>query len=829
MKVSLNWAQWYSNVQLSPNGTDDLITKIGKQLGAVEEVYQTGKQYDKAVVARVATCEKHPNADKLSVCLIDDNGVTSDVERNENGLVQVVCGAPNVREGLMVVWLPPGATVPSTYSSDPFVLGARELRGIKSNGMLASAEELAIGGDHGGILELEADAVAGTEFKTLYGLDDEIIDIENKMFTHRPDCFGVLGVAREIAGIYGQQFKSPDWYLNPVEINAGTGLHLEVNNEIPDLVPRFIAVTMENVKIRQSPIWLEAGLTRVGIKPINNIVDITNYLAYITGQPLHAYDYDKVVALSSGEAKLVIRKPRSAEKIALLNGKTVEPHAEAIMIATDKELIGVGGVMGGVSTEVDNDTKNIILECANFNMYSIRKTSMIHGLFTDAVTRNNKGQSPLQNMSVMAKAVEMVTTQAEGSTGAVVDFQNKEMITRANGEASLVVYPEFINKRLGLNLSRNEIVSLLQNVEFHISDNSDSEAIFLDPPFWRTDIEIPEDIVEEVGRLHGFDNMPLELPVRPSSPAHSDQEFQLKQKIRETLASFGANEVLNYSFVHGDFMRKAGQNPDLAFKLNNAISPDLQYYRMSLTPSLLSNVHHNIKSGYDSFSLFEINKTHIKLHKDDDAGLPKEIGMVTFITADKTREDAAYYQARAYLDKFTDSLDIKLEYQPIESPLDYQVTAPFDSERSALVSVEGSNIFLGIIGEYKASVKKAFKLPRFCAGFELDLEGLLSIKPTSRYAALSRYPSTSQDICLEVDQSMSYAGLTTKVESCLLENLPLDQSVIYHPIDIYQAQSSDKKRITYRVTLTSYERTLTDNVLDKLLSPIAEKVGAVRI
>ncbi len=836
MKVSLNWAQHHSNVNLMPNGLDDLVQKIGAQLGAVEEVIEYGPQYEGAVVVTIVACEKHPNADKLNVCWIDDGGVVADVERSENGLVRVVCGAPNVAAGLTVVWLPPGATVPSTYHTDPFVLGTRELRGIVSNGMLASAQELAISDNHDGILVIHKDVQPGTAFKTMYGLDDVVIDIENKMFTHRPDCFGVLGVAREIAGIYEQEFKSPDWYLSLPNYGSDvTELPLHIRNEIPQDVPRFMAVAVKNVAIKPSPLWLQAGLARVGIKAINNIVDITNYLAYITGQPLHAYDYDKVASLSANGATLVIRYPQNDEQIALLNGKTVTPRDKAIMIATDQELIGVGGVMGGSSTEVDESTTNIIIECANFNMYSIRRTSMANGLFTDAVTRNNKGQSPLQNSRVIVKALELVMSQAGGEQAStIIDIVNCDDIDIADDgwvEDEVQITSSFINNRLGLHLEDDQIIQLLRNVEFGADKKEDSIALYA--PFWRTDIALKEDIVEEVGRLHDFANMPLELPARRAQPTPVDRELQLKQAIRKTLASFGANEVLTYSFVHGNLLEKAGQSPDYAFKLTNALSPDLQYYRMSLTPSLLAQIHPNIKAGYSSFSLFEINKTHITLHKDDDAGLPKELGMVTLVTADKLRTDAAYYQARAYLDGLAADLGVTFEYKSITESMDYQLTTPFDHTRSALVSVTGTDIFIGIIGEYKTTVTKALKLPQFCAGFELDMDGLLQITEQKRYAPLSRYPSIAQDICFEVDASLEYAVLTSNFDQQLHNDLPLDQLIIAAPIDLYQASESDKKRITYRVTLTSYERTLSDAVLSPILDLTANKLhdslGAVRI
>ena len=262
MKITINSIRNISEVfkpseDLTVGGVDELVTKIGAQLGAVEEVIELGPKYQGIIIAKVVSCEKHPNADKLSVCLIDDGNKAKNVERNSDSLVQVVCGAPNVREGLFVAWLPPGATVPSTVGKDPFVLEARELRGVVSNGMLASPKELAIGDSHDGILETDGERTPGSDFAEEFKMSDEIvIDIENKMFTHRPDCFGWLGVSREIAGIKSIQFKSPDWYVpapqNPDKENET--LSLRVKNDLPQLAPRFTAIGMTNVKVGRSPV-----------------------------------------------------------------------------------------------------------------------------------------------------------------------------------------------------------------------------------------------------------------------------------------------------------------------------------------------------------------------------------------------------------------------------------------------------------------------------------------------------------------------------------------------------------------------------------------------
>ena len=839
MKISLNWMKWYGGQGLDAP-IDELVERIGAQLGAVEEVENLGEKYQGVVIAKVVSCVDHPDANRLHVCTIDDGGITKGVKRDENGHVQVVCGAPNVRVGLLVAWLPPGSTVPETIGKEPFVLEARELRGVVSNGMLASSKELALGDSHTGILELDGDAKPGDDFATAYGLDDYVIDIENKMFTHRPDCFGQLGVAREIAGISGQKFTSPDWYLNVLQDTLsqdGESLPLEARNEIPELAPRFVAITMSGLSIKPSPTWLQTYLQRVGIRSINNIVDITNYLMLLTGQPLHAYDYDKVKALSGGTATIVVRQPHENEKITLLNGKTIDPRQEAIMIATDKQLIGIAGVMGGAETEVDDNTKNIILEVANFDMYSIRRTSMTHGLFTDAVTRFNKGQSPLQNDKIAAKAVHEVRELAGGKVaGALIDISQVE--GREWVHPPVPVSIEFVNSRLGFNLSANDMATLLNNVEFGILISEDNQSITVTAPFWRTDIETREDVVEEIGRLYGFDKLPVELPVRSIKPATKDPVLELKQRIRENLVKSGANEVLTYSFVHGDLLDKVGQDKKQAFELSNALSPDLQYYRLSLTPSLLDKIHPNIKVGYDQFALFEIGKGH-NLQQIGEDGLPAEFEMLDLVYAasDKAKKTgAAFYEAREFLANLVADFGLELEFRPIKAEEEYQVVKPYDHARSAQVFVKGTDMALGMVGEYKQSVRKALKLPKYCAGFGIGITQLLqaSKDAKNKYVSLPRFPKVNQDITFKVGANVAFRQLFDFTQGELLKNQPEQTLSTLEPIDIYQrADDAEHKQVTLRLTIANYQRTMTDQEVSRLLDEVAaaakDKFGAEKV
>ncbi|HSH56093.1 MAG TPA: phenylalanine--tRNA ligase subunit beta, partial [Candidatus Limnocylindrales bacterium] len=775
--------------------------------------------------------------------------------RNDAGLVQVVCGAPNVQAGMLVVWLPPGATVPSTYEGDPFVLGARELRGITSNGMLASPKELAIGDSHEGILELDEAIEPGTAFGAYYGLvDDAVIDIENKMFTHRPDCFGWLGVAREIAGIQGQAYQSPSWYTAdaPLPESSAGAMQVTVRNEIPELVPRFVVVPLDSIKVAPSPVWLQIELSKVGLRPINNVVDLTNYYMLLTGQPLHAYDYDKVVAQDPGAtaATIVVRNPHESERLTLLNGKDITPRADAILIASATRAIGLGGVMGGGDTEVDATTTRIILECASFDMYSIRRTSMAHGIFSDAVTRFNKGQSPLQNRAVAARVVRDFERYTDGRVaGPVVDdvHLGHDVLERRAVRPDVSVEVAFINQRLGLELATEDIVQLLMNVECKVEDirrtmvdetdgtKIETDILTIRAPFWRTDIEIPEDIVEEVGRLHGFDKLPLQLPKRDLIPAVQNERLALKAALRKTLRQSGANELLTYSFVHERLLTRAGQDPTQAYQLSNALSPDLQYYRLSLTPSLLDRVHTNVRAGYDTMALYELGKSHVKGQLDAD-GLPEEFNRLALVfaatpKAAQSYAGASYYQARLYLDTVLSTLgsDMKLTYQPLhqfepESLPMHQLLAPFEPNRSAVVSC--GDTVIGVVGEYKATVRRAFKLPEFAAGFEIDTAAL-KLSNQSSYVPVPRFPKIEQDVCLRVSADTPYEAVHATLRDALQTESSAYGLMKLGLIDIFQREDDvAHKQITFRLTIASDSRTLTDAEVTGVLQRAAENVSA---
>lgn len=826
MIISINWLKQFTDIDLP---IEELATLIGARLVEIEKVVDLGEKYKDVLVARVVSCEKHEDSDHLSVVKLDDGG-KADIARDENGHVQVVCGAPNVREGLLVAWLPPGGIVPETYgTAEPFVLDSRKLRGVMSSGMIASAKELALFDEHEGILELDKEGVTpGSSFAEAYELNDYLLDIENKSLTHRPDCFGIIGFAREVAAIQGKEFKTPDWLknLSPyIEAQSGEMPALTVAIDNPDLSRRYQAIVLHGAEAgARSPLQLQTYLGRVGVRPISAVVDVTNYLMMLTGQPLHAFDYDKVVAVGNGKANIHVRAGRENESLQLLDGRIITLTPDDIVIASGETAIALAGAMGGVSTEIDENTKNIILESATFNLYNLRATQMRHGIFSEAITRFTKGQPAELSSPVLANAVELLAE----FTGAYPVTEIIEDYPRKTEPVSLAISTETVNSILGEKLPAEKIASTLKNAEFEVNENDGNLQVTA--PYWRADIHIPEDIVEEIGRINGFDAIEPVLPPRDFAAIRPSNFDMLRSSIRDILARAGGNEVLTYSFVHGDTLKKAGQNPENSYRIVNSISPELQYYRQTLTPSLLGLVHGNIRQGYDEFALFELNKSHPKEHGLTDEGVPVEIDMLALTFAAKKSKNTAFYQAKALLEYLGVSLGLELKYEAFGSEPNYPVAAPFEYRRSALVTDAKTGTFIGIVGEYKKSVARNFKLPEASAGFEMNTralyEAVQQLKPG--YKPLSRYPGTERDICFQVDAGTEYSDvITTATQKLAAEEL--ETSV--EPVDIYQAEHSPTKNITIRIKLTSHEKTLAGDEANEVISgvthAVSEKLGAV--
>jgi len=824
MIISVNWLKQLTDITLP---IDELATLIGARLVEIEEVIDLGVKYKDTVVARVVSAQPLEGSDHLNIVRIDDGGVVQNIERDEDGLVQVVCGAPNVREGLLVVWLPPNSTVPETYGSDePFVLGTRKLRGVMSNGMIASARELGLWDEHEGILELDKDLTPGSSFAEGYELNDYLLDIENKSLTHRPDCFGVIGFAREVAAIQGNTFKTPEWLLDTT-IDFG-----EKQGDMPtprvfidnaELSARYEAVVLAGADgSTKSPLQLQTYLARVGVRPISAVVDITNYLMLWSGQPLHAFDYDKLVAEADGQAEIHVRGGRTAEKLLLLDGREIELTEEDIVIAAGEKAIGLAGAMGGASTEIDTNTKNIILESATFNLYNLRATQMRHGIFSEAITRFTKGQPAALGAPVLAEAVRLTSEYA----GAKRVSDVADEYPGVHEPMQLRISISKVNGVLGTDFAVEEAADILRRVEFDVilHDHEMTATV----PYWREDIHIAEDIIEEIGRLNGFESIDPLLPSRDFSAVRPTSFDRFRANVRTSLVRAGGNEVLTYSFVHGDMLEKAGQLREDSYRITNSISPDLQYYRQSLTPNLLGAVYSNIRQGFDEFALFELNKTHQKRRGLTQEQVPVEQDMLALVFARKNSGTSApYYQAKRLLEYLAQTIGVALQYEELGDTLgDDPISAPFEPRRAARVFDKKTGKLLGVVGEYKRSVGRAFKLPEYAAGFELDNRALFeaSRRVELHYRAISRYPGTERDMCFQVAAETNYAQVAEAVLEALEKS---DLETTLEPVDIYQPAGENIKNITLRVKMTSHDHTLTGEEAGQQVDKIVQHVKAM--
>lgn len=818
MIISLNWLKQYTDITVPVN---ELVSLIGSRLVEIESVTSLSEKYADVRIVRVVTCEDVDGSDHLHLTTIDDGSVVEGVERNADGFVQVVCGAPNVRVGMLAAWLPPASTVPETFgSADPFVLSAKPLRGHVSNGMLASAKELDLFDEHDGIIEVDVDAQPGASFAEAYQLNDVLLDIENKSLTHRPDAFGVIGFAREVAAIQGNTFKTPEWLrdLTP-EFSPSGDASIKVVVEDASLSDRFTAIILEGAsESAVSPLQMQTWLARSGVRPISAIVDVTNYLMLLTGQPMHAYDYDKFLKVSGGVNEIRVRKGRPNETLTLLDGTIVTLDADDMVIAAGDVAVGLAGVMGGANTEIDASTTRILLECATFDLYNLRGAMMKHGIFTEAITRLTKGVPAALSAPVQAEAVRLLSQHASATlvSGLCEDYPGQR------DETAIEISVQHVNAILGTTLSADEMSAVLTAVEMPVEKTSD-HMLIVTVPYWRHDLTIAEDIIEEIGRLRGFDEIAPTLPLRTFTAVSPTDFDTFRASLRQALVRSGANEVLTYSFVHGDMMTKAGQNPEEAYRLVNSLSPQLQYFRQSLTPSLLSAIHPNIKAGFDSFALFELNKFHTKRHDLTEENVPKELDSLALVIAYRKKQSfSSYYAAKRYADALFTAIGVLVVYKPLEAGSDYPVSQPFEPKRSARVFAADGTTMLGVVGEYKASVARDFKLPSTAAGFELSTKALFYVTADagSTYTPLSRYPSIERDMCFQVDQTVTYQTVVDAAHAALAETL-LQTAIA--PVDIYQGDES-VKNITIRITLTSHMETLTSQQAGEVLDKVTEAV-----
>ena len=824
MIISVNWLKKF--VPDLPE-IDELSKLIGARLVEIENIENLNEKYKGVVIARVISAKKVEGSDHLNLCKIDDGGKRDGVERDENGFIQVVCGAPNVREGLFVAWLPPKAIVPETFGGENFQLSARKLMGNMSNGMIASLRELGLGDEHNGILEISPEAFenglqAGDSFAEKFELNDYLLEVENKSLTHRPDCFGIIGFAREVAGILGQKFIEPDFIKQSdfgFEINNDKSIVVDIQDS--EICERYTAAVFDVSNILKNPnLTLEKTyLLRSGMRPIDVITDLANELMLETGQPLHTFDFDKLVEINGSEnVKMTVRKAFENEELELLDGRKIKMSQNDIVIATGENgenAVALAGAMGGKSTEIDENTTRILVESATFNLYNLRNTQMRHGIFSEAITRFTKGVPEMMSRKVLDLFGMQLLALGGKSLSEIADSKGDFYYNKSE----ISVSKDKINQILGTNFSSEEIRKTLENVGI-LTKNDNSETFVV--PFWRNDLHIEEDLIEEVGRLNGYDNIKLQLPKRTFRAVKKAKIDLLQSEIREILVSSGANEILTYTFVHGDLLKKAGQDPKNAYKIVNSISPELQYYRQTLMPSLLSKVNQNIRAGFSEFAIFEMNKITEKTLGLNEESVPFEQKKLAFIYT-KNKGENAFFEAKNYADFLFNKIGLKVEFIKFDlskSPL----STEFEPKRSALIKVpnsEGEKI-LGVIGEFKKKIQKALKLPESTAGFELDLGILLENtgKTSAKIKDFSKFQSVERDISINVDESRQFAEIFDIFKDISSEFKGVEIETL--PIDIFN-NGDGTKNISIRFKITPFEKTLNGDEIREIMQKIEEK------
>ncbi|MCL2451717.1 phenylalanine--tRNA ligase subunit beta [Candidatus Saccharibacteria bacterium] len=855
MIISLNWLKKYVDIKIP---TEELVELIGARLVEVERVIDLAPKYAGAVVVKVVSAEKIEGSDHLSLCFVDDAGVVKNAQRNDDGTVRVVCGSPNIRGGVQAVWLPPGAVVPETYGRDNQVhMDARKLCGHVSNGMLAGPDELDFGERTDDVVYIDpADAKPGDDFAEIFGLNDTLLDIENKSLTHRPDCFGVIGFAREVAGILGQKFEAPDRLNVTIEHTKQSSLdrhgdelprddvNLAVEIIDPKLCPRYQAVVLDGFNDRAAKHLSEAAvvLAKSGMRSIDPIVDVTNYLMLLTGQPLHAFDYDKLVAVGGQkEAKIIIRAAKKGEKMELLDGRNIEMSEDDIVITSNNVPVALAGAMGGANTAIDQNTKRIVIESATFNLYNLRGTQFRHGIFSEAITRFTKGQPPALTDPVIDECVEILTEEhGMKIIGGKVDAYPKKV---ENPVVDLTLSQ--INNLLGANFTAEQVKTTLENIGYkiaviarsettkqsmdrHATARDDEVQFTAQAPWWRTDIHIPEDVIEDIGRINGFDNITPTLPRRDFAAPTPDKLGDLKSKIRQALASFGANEVLTYSFVSEKLLKKAGQDPKNSYKITNSISPELQYVRQSLVPSLLDKAFENYDEGYDQFALFEMNQVYQKSYGLTNEKVPCLRDKAALVLTNDNNEQTIFYEVKQYAERLFLGLGIRVHFVPLVD--DHASNKVFNPKRSAQIKSDlDETICFGVVGEMKNSVKNAFGLLQQVAGFELNLDRILNALPdkTTDRKKRSRYPLAKRDMTFQVNSDLAYIAL----ENLLREGLE-KQELWFElaPISIYQSEDKTTKNISFHLTFADYDKTLSGDEIAAIVNGIAdaaaEQLGA---
>lgn len=801
MFVSYKWLQDY--VDLTNVSAEELAEKITKSGIEVEGVEVFNKGISGVVVGHVLEREQHPNADKLSKCLVDIGAETP---------VQIICGAKNVAQGQKVAVATVGAVLPGDFK-----IKKAKLRGEESNGMICSLQELGIEGKlvpkeySEGIFVFPADAEVGSDALELLNRDDQVLELS--LTPNRADALSMLGVAYEVAAILGKEVKLPA--ANVTESKEQASDYISISVEAKEQNPLYVGKVIKNVKIGPSPLWMQTRLMAAGIRPHNNVVDITNYILLEYGQPLHAFDYDAL-----GSKEILVRLAQEGEVIETLDDVKRTLSSDDLVITNGKKPVALAGVMGGANSEVTSDTTTVMLESAYFTGAGIRKTSKTHGLRSEASARYEKGVDPNRVRAAAERAASLMEQYAGGVVleGSVevdsLDIQPEVVSTTL----------EKINRVIGTDLDAATVEEIFSRLKFEVQ--TDNESFKVTVPTRRGDITIEEDLIEEVARLYGYDNLPSTLPVGEATPGKLS-DYQLKRRIvRQYLESAGLYQAVTYSLTSEDKVYQYALEQREPVRLAMPMSEERSLLRLSLVPHLLDVLKYNAARQLDSTAVYETGAVFLSNQKDE---LPEEQEHFAFAVTglwhshlwQGEKKPVDFYVVKGILEGLFSKLGLqeKIQYQQAE-------VAGMHPGRTAEILLNGKK--LGFVGQIHPQVQKDkdLKDTYVC---ELNLRDvLLEGNEPLKYQSIPRYPSITRDIALVVDQDKSAGELKAVIQAAggaLLKEV--------HIFDLYQGDrlEAGKKSIAFSLKYFDPERTLTDEEVTKthqqVLDSLQDKTGAV--
>ncbi|MDO8560557.1 MAG: phenylalanine--tRNA ligase subunit beta [bacterium] len=786
LRVSYRWLKEYLKTDAKPDEVARLLTLHAHTVDRVEHLRPAWKG---VVTAKILEIKKHPNADKLRLTRVTDG-------KTEH---EVVCGAPNIEVGQVVPFAPLGATLRDVKTGGSWTLTAAKIRGVESRGMLCATDELGVGDDHSGIWVLPPGTPLGVALEKVYPADDVIFHVE--VTGNRPDCMSVTGMAREAAAVVPKArltYRNFDMSkYRGLEISKSRNLNslpLTVKVAEPRLCPRYQAVVIDGVKVGPSPLWLQQRLIAAGNRPINNVVDITNYVRLEYGNPLHVFDYRAL----AGNA-IVVRRAKAGEKLAALDEKTYTMAVTDLVIADAAKPVAIAGVMGGQDSAATVTTKTIVFEVANFDPVAVRKTSRRLALLSDSSLLFEKGLPAQATDAALRRAVELTLQICGGHIGSPV-YDVKRPLPRPK---TVPFDPAQITRTLGVTVAPAAAKTMLQRLGFFVAG---AKAWRVTPPWWRSDVLASHDVVEEVARLYGYHRLPAQLPAGRIPVRQPDTLLQLQSRIRAWLAGQGFTEIQSYSLVSAKLLEQVGLPITTALRVANPLSAEFEYLRPTLSASLLSVVGQNIKR-FSHQQLFEL----ANIYRPKAGSLPDEVPMLALAMTDRVDDFSA---AKGQVEAMLAQLGVRgLRFIPDAAGAD-----EFWQPR-ALISAGATAI--GRLGPVTPQVLERFGIRQPLILCGLDLSALAALAhPVLEYRQIPAFPASEQDLAVVLDTKVSWQQL----QSAIVGIHPLVRQVSFLSTYRDVKLPAGKKSIACRIEFRADDRTLSSGEVDGILGKVKEKL-----